>query len=29
MLAKLIRADYYNQEYLLNDYEYKGTCTVN
>jgi hypothetical protein len=25
MLAKLVRADYYNQEYLLNEYEYKGT----
>lgn len=24
MLAKLVRSDYYNEDYLLNNHEYKG-----
>ncbi len=24
MLAKLNRADYYDEDYILNEYEYKG-----
>lgn len=24
MLAKLVRSEYYNEDYLLNDHEYKG-----
>lgn len=28
MLQKLVRSDYYNEEYPLNEQEYKGKCSV-
>ena len=28
MLTKLIRPDYYDEDYVLNEYEYKGICSL-